>query len=173
MVDIEDFQTQARGLVNDRSLGYDQKLRRLSSLAVNALPYPELSPLCAEALQARVICDMYEGNRPFTPRYVLPDYAKALRNGVAYLELEPPQNLDDALAFLIILLIRDAYKGLIVSQMMLSIQLPITIFLQIYLTSSEKVMGRFKNSRTDTIALWTIGLIVSALNIALLVTAIF
>lgn len=103
MVDIEDFQTQARGLVNDRSLGYDQKLRRLSSLAVNALPYPELPPLCAEALQARVICDMYEGNRPFTPRYVLPDYAKALRNGVAYLELEPPQDLDDALAFLIIL----------------------------------------------------------------------
>ena len=47
-----------------------------SSLADNALPYPGLSPLCAEALEARVICDMYEGNRPFTPRYVLPDYAR-------------------------------------------------------------------------------------------------
>ena len=100
---MDDFQAQARSLVNDRSLGYDQKLRRLSALAVSSLPYPSLSPLCVEALEARVICDMYEGNRPFTPRYVLPDYAKALRNGVAYLELEPPQSLDDALAFLIIL----------------------------------------------------------------------
>ena len=102
-MDTEDFQAQAQGLINDRSLGYDQKLRRLSALAVNSLPYPSLSPLCAEALQARVICDMFEGNRPFTPRYVLPDYAKALRNGVAYLELEAPKTLDDALAFLIIL----------------------------------------------------------------------
>lgn len=100
---MERFITEAASLVTSRALGYDQKIRRLSALAVSALPYPELSPLCAEALEARVICDMYEGNRPFTPRYVLPDYAKALRQGVAYLELEPPTNLDDALSFLTIL----------------------------------------------------------------------
>lgn len=97
------LRTAAEQIVTSRALGYDQKLRRLAALADNALPYPALSPLCQEALDARVICDMYEGNRPFTPRYVLPDYAKALRNGVKYLELEPPQNLDDALSFLTIL----------------------------------------------------------------------
>jgi YjjI family glycine radical enzyme len=100
---MDDFCDEAEKLVTTRALGYDQKLRRLASLADNALPYPELSPLCAEALEARVICDMFEGNRPFTPRYVLPDYAKALRQGVAYLELEPPTTLDDALSFLTIL----------------------------------------------------------------------
>lgn len=100
---MESFRAEAEKLVTSRALGYDQKLRRLAAQAVGALPYPSLSPLCAEALDARVICDMFEGNRPFTPRYVLPDYAKALRNGVAYLELEPPTTLDDALSFLTIL----------------------------------------------------------------------
>jgi YjjI family glycine radical enzyme len=102
-MEMASFQAEAEQLVTSRVLGYDQKLRRLAALAANSLPYPELSPLCAEALDARVICDMYEGNRPFTPRYVLPDYARALRNGVTHLELEPPTTLDDALAFLLIL----------------------------------------------------------------------
>ncbi len=100
---VDRFIADALQIVESRAIGYDQKLRRLASLADNALPYPALSPACQEALEARVICDMFEGNRPFTPRYVLPDYAKALRNGVAYLELEPPHNLDDALSFLTIL----------------------------------------------------------------------
>ncbi len=102
-MEIQPFAVDAEALVTSRALGYDQKLRRLAALATTALPYPELSPLCAEALAARVICDMYEGNRPFAPRYVLPDYAKALRQGVAHLELEPPTTLDDALSFLTIL----------------------------------------------------------------------
>lgn len=94
---------EAEAIVTSRALGYDQKLRRLATVADNSLIYPKLSPLAEEALAARVICDMFEGARPFTPRYVLPDYAKALRNGVKYLELEPPTNLDDALSFLTIL----------------------------------------------------------------------
>lgn len=100
---MDSFRDEAETLVTSHALGYDQRLRRLASLAQDALSYPSLSPLCAEALDARVICDMYEGHRPITPRYVLPDYARALRNGVAYLELEPPESLDDALSFLTIL----------------------------------------------------------------------
>ena len=46
-------------------------------------------------------------------------------------------------AFLIILLIGDPFKGLIYSQMILSIQLPFTVFLQVHLTSSERVMGKY------------------------------
>lgn len=72
------------------------------------------------------------------------------------------------LATIIIFLISDPFKGLIYSQMFLSIQLPITIFLQIYLTSSEKVMGKYKNSFLDKIILWIIGIVVSVLNIMLL-----
>lgn len=75
-----------------------------------------------------------------------------------------------ALAFLIILLIRDAYKGLIVSQMILSIQLPFTIFSQIYLTSSKQVMGKYVNRKSTTILLLVIGGIVAYLNVRLLIS---
>ena len=73
-------------------------------------------------------------------------------------------------AFIIILFIGDTFKALIISQMALSIQLPFTIFLQIYLTSSKKVMGKFANKPFATIVMLTIGAIVTALNIALFIS---
>ena len=74
-------------------------------------------------------------------------------------------------AVIAILFIKQPFQGLIYSQIFLSIQLPITIFAQIYLTSSQKVMGRFVNSKADSAILWTIAAIVTLLNIALLVSA--
>jgi manganese transport protein len=73
-------------------------------------------------------------------------------------------------AFGIIFLISNPFQGLIISQMILSIQLPITIFLQVYLTSSEKVMGKYKNSKLAKTTLYIIGSIVTILNIALFIS---
>jgi len=70
-------------------------------------------------------------------------------------------------ATVIIFFIRDPFKALILSQMVLSIQLPITIFLQIYLTSSKKVMGKFRNSLSNNILLWMVGITVTGFNILL------
>lgn len=67
----------------------------------------------------------------------------------------------------IIFLISDPFKGLIYSQMMLSIQLPITVFLQIYLTSSKKIMGEHRNSLWHNILLISIGMVLTILNIML------
>lgn len=74
------------------------------------------------------------------------------------------------IAVIIIFFISNPFKGLILSQMILSIQLPITIFLQVYLTSSEKVMGKYRNSKSTKYLLYTIGLIVALLNIALFIS---
>jgi manganese transport protein len=74
------------------------------------------------------------------------------------------------LGLLIIMFIRNPFQGLIISQMILSIQLPITIFTQVKLTSSEKVMGKYKNSTRHRITLYTLGVLVSLLNVALLVS---
>jgi len=71
-------------------------------------------------------------------------------------------------ALLLILFIGDPFKGLIFSQMILSIQLPFTIFLQIYLTSSKKVMGKYANTGRTTFILIFIATIVTALNLALM-----
>ncbi len=71
-------------------------------------------------------------------------------------------------ALLIIFFIADPYKGLIISQIILSIQLPFTIILQIYLTSSQKVMGRYANTKRTLVLLFSIGLVVIFLNLKLL-----
>ena len=68
----------------------------------------------------------------------------------------------------VILLIDSPFQGLLYSQMFLGMQLPITVFTQIYLTSSKKVMGKYANSLQLKIALFAIAVIVTLLNIALL-----
>lgn len=76
-------------------------------------------------------------------------------------------------AAFVIFFIGNPFQGLIISQVILSIQLPFTIFLQIYLTSSTKVMGKHANKKMDSVLLWIIGLIVSGLNIILLWSVLF
>lgn len=73
-------------------------------------------------------------------------------------------------AVLVIFVISNPFKGLIYSQMLLSIQLPITIFAQIYLTSSRKVMGKYANSLPLNISLILIGAVVTYLNFRLLMS---
>ena len=71
-------------------------------------------------------------------------------------------------AVIILFFIDNPFQGLIYSQVALSIQLPWTIFLQIYLTSSPKIMGKYANNRRQKIILVLIGAIVAVLNIMLL-----
>jgi manganese transport protein len=71
-------------------------------------------------------------------------------------------------ALILIFFIGDPFKGLILSQVFLSIQLPFTIAIQIYLTSSKKVMGKYANSRFLTGLLLVIAGIVTFLNLKLL-----
>ncbi|MDR2008162.1 MAG: Nramp family divalent metal transporter [Alphaproteobacteria bacterium] len=70
----------------------------------------------------------------------------------------------------IILFIDDTLMGLLYSQMFLSMQLPFTIGLQIYLTSSKKVMGDSVNTLSTNLMLLACGIFVSVLNIILLYT---
>ncbi|MCE1245858.1 MAG: Nramp family divalent metal transporter [Firmicutes bacterium] len=72
-------------------------------------------------------------------------------------------------AVIAIFFIKDPFQGLIYSQVFLSMQLPWTIFLQISLSSSKKVMGKFANTTKEKIILWVIAVIVTYLNILLLI----
>lgn len=101
-MELSELRQQARDVVDDPTLTYRQRMHRLAVLAENALEPPPVSDACAEALEKRVICDLYEGNAPHRPRYVLPDYATFLRQGSAFLELGPAHDLDEALTHLLI-----------------------------------------------------------------------
>lgn len=75
------------------------------------------------------------------------------------------------LALLVIFFVGDPFKGLLYSQMVLSIQLPFTMFLQVWLTSNSRVMGDYVNHRFTKWWLYFLSAIVTVLNIWLFATA--
>jgi manganese transport protein len=68
----------------------------------------------------------------------------------------------------VILLIEDTLQGLVLSQVILSMQLPFTIYLQVRLTSSAEVMGTHANPPGTRWLLTFFGAIITALNVYLL-----
>ena len=71
----------------------------------------------------------------------------------------------------LILFVTDSFQALLVSQMFLSLQLPITIFVQLFMTSSRRVMGQYTNRTFTNIILWGIGIVVTGMNIYLLMAS--
>ena len=71
-------------------------------------------------------------------------------------------------AVFLIFLVKNPFQGLILSQTFLSVQLPITIFTQVFLTSSKRVMGVYANKRGTMIVIVVMGVVVTALNLYLL-----
>ena len=74
-------------------------------------------------------------------------------------------------ALVAILFVGDPFAGLVWSQALLSLQLPITVFVQIWLTSSTRVMGAYANGAVLKVLLVLIGLVVTVLNAVLLAGA--
>ncbi len=71
-------------------------------------------------------------------------------------------------ALLAALFVSNPFRALVLSQAALSVQLPVTIGLQFWLTSSKKVMGKYANGPFTITVLAAIGLAVTALNALLL-----
>jgi len=72
-------------------------------------------------------------------------------------------------ALLAVFLLSDPFRGIIWSQIILSIQLPWTILGLITLTSSRTVMGKFANTLSEKLMLWATAIFVTILNVMLLV----
>ena len=89
--------------ITDPQLTDRQRRLRLAQIAESLLDPPAVSEAALAALADGLLCDLREGNAPFRPRYVLPDYGRALVQGSDFLELDPPRDLDDAIALLTIL----------------------------------------------------------------------
>ncbi len=100
---MEDIKNRVHEVLTDGNLDYKQKKHHLAYIAESTQAYPNVSTEAMKALNEKVICDLFEGSAPYRPRYVLPDYKLALKKGVAYLELDPPSDFDEAINFLSIL----------------------------------------------------------------------
>lgn len=97
------FRDQVSAIITAPKLTYRQRVQQLAMLAEGVLPYPKLSTEAEEAMESGLVSDLAEGPAPYRPRYLLPDYAVALRNGSEFLELAAPTDLEGAVEMLEIL----------------------------------------------------------------------
>ncbi len=90
-------------IVQHPTLTYSQQVLALARLAESYDHTIELSDAFIKAKQDRIICDLNEGNLPYRPRYIIPDYALFMKQGSKALQLDPPTDLWEATVALQIL----------------------------------------------------------------------
>ncbi len=93
-------------IIESPTLTHEQKLTNLASQAdslMEVLDLPDgLDELLNVPIDRKCICDLNEGHAPMRPRYIVPDYAKFMREGSEFLQLAPPTDLYEALNHLLI-----------------------------------------------------------------------
>jgi YjjI family glycine radical enzyme len=100
---LQETQSAALEIIQNKALTFEQQTSNLAKLAENLLPYPEgADEKFFELANKGIICDLHEGHAPYTPRYILPDYDKLLREGSTFLRLQPAKNLTDAINTLLV-----------------------------------------------------------------------
>lgn len=90
-------------IIRDARLTVQQKTAALALAAENSVDALSIPPAVQELRAAGIICDLGEGNAPFRPRYAIPDYDLFTARGSSFLELDPPEDLHDAINSLLIL----------------------------------------------------------------------
>ena len=100
-METSEIRSRARALVDSPALTYRQRVHALAGLAEEVLDPPDVSPACADALATGLVSDLMEGNAPYRPRYLLPDYRRALDQGSEFLDLAAPTDIYEAIAFLL------------------------------------------------------------------------
>ena len=78
-------------IIKSPTLTHEQKLTNLAGQAdslMEVLDLPEgLDELLNVPMEEKCICDLSEGHAPMRPRYIIPDYAKFMREGSRFLQL--------------------------------------------------------------------------------------
>lgn len=94
---------QAIAVITDPTLTYQQKVAGLARVGESTANPLRIGADTKRYLDAGAICDLLEGPAPFRPRYIVPDYELFMRQGSAFLGLEPPRDIWEATAALLIL----------------------------------------------------------------------
>lgn len=90
-------------IIKNKGLTFEQKVISLAREAENSIEVLNISPKTKEFLEKGIICDLFEGNAPYRPRYIVPDYEKFMKNGSEFLGIEVPKNIWEATNVLLIL----------------------------------------------------------------------
>lgn len=84
-------------IIKSENLTYEQKVLQLAQTAENLVNPIELSEKYKYFFEKEALCDMNEGNAPYRPRYILVDFEKFVAQGSEFLQLDPPEDLDELL----------------------------------------------------------------------------
>ena len=95
--------TAALQIIQNNILTYSQKVLALAQNAENQLNVLQLAPEIQKLREQGIICDLFEGSAPYRPRYIIPDYAKFMKEGSEFLKLAPATNIWEATNNLLIL----------------------------------------------------------------------
>lgn len=90
-------------IVKDESLTYHQQVKYLAGFAESVIEPLNVSEDTKHLIEEGVICTLFEGNVPFRPRYIIPDYSKLMENGCKFLEIDVPTDIWEATNSLLIL----------------------------------------------------------------------
>ncbi len=82
-------------ILTSRRLTHEQKLMNLAKCTENALEVLDVSERMQHYFDNGVINDLFEGNAPYRPRYIMPDYGRFVKNGSEFLKVDPPKDLDE------------------------------------------------------------------------------
>ena len=94
---------QVLEIVTSRKLTYEQKVMSLAHAAENTLSILNIPEKTKYYFEINAIDDLYEGQAPYRPRYIMPDYEKFVKNGSEFLQIAPPRDLEEVLNSLMIL----------------------------------------------------------------------
>ncbi|MDO4519471.1 MAG: YjjI family glycine radical enzyme [Eubacteriales bacterium] len=103
---VQNTREEILSVIKSATLTHEQKVAALANKAdslMEVLDLPEgLDELLNAPKETQCICDLSEGHAPLRPRYIVPDYAKFMKEGSKFLQLDPPQDLYEALNSLLI-----------------------------------------------------------------------
>lgn len=89
-------------IIKNKNLSFEQKVVELARFAENSITPIKITPETKEMINKGIICDLFEGNAPYRPRYIIVDFDKFMKEGSKFLELSPPKNFLEAVNNLLI-----------------------------------------------------------------------
>ena len=69
-------------LVKSQKLTYEQKVLSLAHAAEDTLDVLHIPEKTRYYFEQKAIDNLFEGNAPYRPRYILPDYDKFIKEGI-------------------------------------------------------------------------------------------
>lgn len=93
---------QVLNIIKNETLTYHQQVLQLAGQAESTLDVLHIEEEIKQLLEEGIICSMFEGNAPYRPRYVIPDYEKLMQDGCQFLKLDPPSDIWEATNTLLI-----------------------------------------------------------------------